>query len=198
MRWRRFEKDPEFRVVIVTAQSESTSAGGPDLRRFPRSAPASKRPRERQGGGDFVSPLRICAARWKSRSCRLSLRSWLAGDGGGCENRAGVRQKIRVIADQKPLRSSFPKFASARCPWRGDAASSAPGRPGLAKEMIFSGLPYTTALDALRIGLVNKGFPAADLSPNVKRSPPSRSSALVCAQYAQGLSSIHGVRLPVL
>src|SRR5208283_2386329 len=52
------EKDPDYRVVIVTGAGGKHFCGGADLRDFAERARAAKSSGERQGGGDFVSPRR--------------------------------------------------------------------------------------------------------------------------------------------
>jgi len=82
-----------------------------------------------------------------------------AAMGGGCE--IALACDIRVIADTATV--GLPEIRFGALP-AGGGTQRLPRLvgAGIAKEMIFSGLPYTAA-DALRIGLVNKVVPGAEL-----------------------------------
>ena len=153
------EKDPEYRVVIVTGAGGKHFCGGADLRDFAERARAAKSSGDRQGGGDFVSPRRdLFAALEESRVPVIAAING-AAMGGGCE--IALACDIRVIADTATI--GLPEIRFGALP-AGGGTQRLPRLvgSGIAKEMIFSGLPYT-AEDALRIRLVNKVVPAAEL-----------------------------------
>jgi len=157
------EKDAEFRVVIVTGAGGKHFCGGADLRDFAERArergKANTVGGERQGSGDFVSPRRdLFSALEESRVPVIAAING-AAMGGGCE--IAIACDIRVIADTATV--GLPEIRFGALP-AGGGTQRLPRLvgAGIAKEMIFSGLPYT-ADDALRVGLVNKVVPAANL-----------------------------------
>src|SRR5579872_4121817 len=153
------ENDPESRVVIVTGAGGKHFCGGADLRDFAERAREARGRGDRQGGGDFVSPRRdLFSALEESRVPVIAAING-AAMGGGCE--IALACDIRVIADTATI--GLPEIRFGALP-AGGGTQRLPRLvgPGIAKEMIFSGLPYTAA-DALRIGLVNKVVPAAEL-----------------------------------
>jgi enoyl-CoA hydratase/carnithine racemase len=159
------EKEPAFRVVIVTGAGGKHFCGGADLRDFAERARAAKSRGERQGGGDFVSPRRdLFSALEESRVPVIAAING-AAMGGGCE--IALACDIRVIADTATI--GLPEIRFGALP-AGGGTQRLPRLvgSGIAKEMIFSGLPYT-AEDALRIGLVNKAVPAASLIPEAEK-----------------------------
>jgi enoyl-CoA hydratase/carnithine racemase len=159
------EKDPEFRVVIVTGAGGKHFCGGADLRDFAERAREAKSRGERQGGGDFVSPRRdLFSALEESRVPVIAAING-AAMGGGCE--IALACDIRVIADTATI--GLPEIRFGALP-AGGGTQRLPRLvgSGIAKEMIFSGLPYT-AEDALRIRLVNKVAPAAQLIPECEK-----------------------------
>jgi enoyl-CoA hydratase/carnithine racemase len=154
------EKDSAYRVVIVTGAGARHFCGGADLRDFAERARAAKSSGgERQGGGDFVSPRRdLFNALEESRVPVIAAING-AAMGGGCE--IALACDIRVIADTATI--GLPEIRFGALP-AGGGTQRLPRLvgPGIAKEMIFSGLPYS-AEDALRLGLVNRVVPAAAL-----------------------------------
>jgi enoyl-CoA hydratase/carnithine racemase len=153
------EKDSEFRVVIVTGAGGKHFCGGADLRDFAERARQAKSTGERQGGGDFVSPRRdLFSALEESRVPVIAAING-AAMGGGCE--IALACDIRVIADTATI--GLPEIRFGALP-AGGGTQRLPRLvgSGIAKEMIFSGLPYT-AEDALGLRLVNKVVPAAEL-----------------------------------
>ncbi len=159
------EKDPEFRVVIVTGAGGKHFCGGADLRDFAERARAAKSRDERPSGGDFVSPRRdLFSALEESRVPVIAAING-AAMGGGCE--IALACDIRVIADTAAI--GLPEIRFGALP-AGGGTQRLPRLvgTGIAKEMIFSGLPYT-AEDAVRIGLVNKMVPAAELIPECEK-----------------------------
>ncbi len=158
------EKDREFRVVIVTGAGGKHFCGGADLRDFAerareRAKVHTQASGERQGGGDFVSPRRdLFSALEESRVPVIAAING-AAMGGGCE--IALACDIRLIADSATI--GLPEIRFGALP-AGGGTQRLPRLvgAGIAKEMIFSGLPYR-AEDALRIGLVNKVVPAAEL-----------------------------------
>jgi len=159
------EKDSEYRVMIVTGAGGKHFCGGADLRDFAERAREARSGGERRGGGGFVSPQRdLFAALEESRVPVIAAING-AAMGGGCE--IALACDIRVIADTAPI--GLPEIRFGALP-AGGGTQRLPRLvgPGIAKEMIFSGLPYTAA-DALRIGLVNKVVPAAELIPECEK-----------------------------
>jgi enoyl-CoA hydratase len=159
------EKDAAFRVVIVTGAGGKHFCGGADLRDFAERARDAKSRGERQGGSDFVSPRRdLFSALEESRVPVIAAING-AAMGGGCE--IALACDIRVIADSATV--GLPEIRFGALP-AGGGTQRLPRLvgSGVAKEMIFSGLPYT-AEDALRIGLVNKVVPAAELIPESEK-----------------------------
>ena len=65
------EKDPEFRVVIVTGAGGKHFCGGADLRDFAERARAGEEPRRAPSAAAILFRRgAICSARWKNRACR--------------------------------------------------------------------------------------------------------------------------------
>ena len=160
------EKDPEFRVVILTGAGGKHFCGGADLRDFAeRARERANKGGESSGGGGFVSPQRdLFSALEESRVPVIAAING-AAMGGGCE--IALACDIRVIADTAPI--GLPEIRFGALP-AGGGTQRLPRLvgSGIAKEMIFSGLPYTAA-DALRIGLVNKVVTAAELIPECEK-----------------------------
>ena len=155
------EKDPEYRVVILTGAGGKHFCGGADLRDF------AERARQRgqsggrpgAGGGDFVSPRRdLFTALEESRVPVIAAING-AAMGGGCE--IALACDIRVIADTATI--GLPEIRFGALP-AGGGTQRLPRLvgTGIAKEMILSGLPWTPE-QAYRVGLVNKVVPAANL-----------------------------------
>lgn len=154
------ENDPQYRVVILTGAGGKHFCGGADLRDF------AERARQRgtssapgAGSGDFVTPKRdLFTALEESRVPVIAAING-AAMGGGCE--IALACDIRVIADTATI--GLPEIRFGALP-AGGGTQRLPRLvgTGIAKEMIFSGLPYTPE-DAFRIGLVNRVAPAADL-----------------------------------
>lgn len=165
------EKDAEYRVVIVTGAGGKHFCGGADLRDFAERARERAKANtgaggERQGGGDFVSPRRdLFSALEESRVPVIAAING-AAMGGGCE--IALACDIRVIADTATV--GLPEIRFGALP-AGGGTQRLPRLvgAGIAKEMIFSGLPCR-AEDALRIGLVNRVVPAADLIPECEKT----------------------------
>src|SRR5271166_2085122 len=159
------EADHEYRVVILTGAGKHF-CGGADLRDFAeRAQQRASSGSERQGGGDFVTPRRdIFSALEESRVPVIAAING-AAMGGGCE--IALACDIRVIADTASI--GLPEIRFGALP-AGGGTQRLPRLvgSGIAKEMIFSGLPYT-AEDALRLRLVNKVVPAVELIPECEK-----------------------------
>ena len=164
------EKDGEYRVVIVTGAGGKHFCGGADLRDFAERARERAKAKtevsgEGQGGGEFVAPRRdLFSALEESRVPVIAAING-AAMGGGCE--IVLACDIRVIADTATV--GLPEIRFGALP-AGGGTQRLPRLlgAGIAKEMIFSGLAYTAA-DALRMGLVNKVVPAAELIPECEK-----------------------------
>jgi enoyl-CoA hydratase len=152
------ENDPEYRVVIVTGAGGRHFCGGADLRDFAERA--RNRAAASQGkGGDFVSPRRdLFSALEESRVPVIAAING-AAMGGGCE--IALACDIRIIADTATI--GLPEIRFGALP-AGGGTQRLPRLvgPGIAKEMIMTGLPWTPE-QAFRVGLVNRVVPAADL-----------------------------------
>src|SRR5579863_7225290 len=159
------EADQEYRVVILTGAGKHF-CGGADLRDFAeRAQRRASSGAQRQGGGDFVTPRRdIFTALEESRVPVIAAING-AAMGGGCE--IALACDVRVISDTATI--GLPEIRFGALP-AGGGTQRLPRLvgSGIAKEMIFSGLPYT-AEDALRIGLVNKVVPAGGLIPESEK-----------------------------
>ncbi len=153
------EADPEYRVLIVTGAGKHF-CGGADLRDFAeRARERASSGAERQGGGDFVTPRRdLFSALEESRVPVIAAING-AAMGGGCE--IALACDIRVMSDSATI--GLPEIRFGALP-AGGGTQRLPRLvgPGIAKEMIFSGLPWTAA-EAFRVGLVNRAVPAAEL-----------------------------------
>jgi enoyl-CoA hydratase len=152
------ENDQEFRVVIVTGAGGRHFCGGADLRDFAERA--RNRAANREGKqGDFVSPRRdLFSALEESRVPVIAAING-AAMGGGCE--IALACDIRIIADTATI--GLPEIRFGALP-AGGGTQRLPRLvgPGIAKEMIMSGLAWTPA-QAYRVGLVNRVVAAADL-----------------------------------
>jgi enoyl-CoA hydratase/carnithine racemase len=153
------EADEEYRVVIVTGAGKHF-CGGADLRDFAeRAQQRASSGSERQGGGDFVTPRRdIFSALEESRVPVIAAING-AAMGGGCE--IALACDLRVISDTATI--GLPEIRFGALP-AGGGTQRLPRLvgAGIAKEMIFSGLPWTPE-EAFRVGLVNRVTPAAEL-----------------------------------
>src|SRR5271166_3278917 len=153
------EADSEYRVVILTGAGKHF-CGGADLRDFAeRARERASSGAERRSSGDFVTPQRdLFSALEESRVPVIAAING-AAMGGGCE--IALACDVRVISDAATI--GLPEIRFGALP-AGGGTQRLPRLvgAGIAKEMIFSGLPWT-AEDALRIRLVNKVVPAAEL-----------------------------------
>lgn len=147
------EADPRLRVVIVTGAGRQF-CGGADL----REASSGGFARERLAAPEGPPRRDLFGA---LESLRLPVIAAINGAamGGGCE--IALACDIRVIADSATI--GLPEIRFGALPAGGGTQRLARlVGTGIAKEMIFSGLPWTAA-EALRVGLVNRVVPAADL-----------------------------------
>jgi enoyl-CoA hydratase len=157
------EADPEYRVVIVTGAGARHFCGGADLRDFAERARNRSAASEATGSegktGDFVSPRRdLFSALEESRVPVIAAING-AAMGGGCE--IALACDIRIIADTATI--GLPEIRFGALP-AGGGTQRLPRLvgPGIAKEMIMSGLAWTPE-EAYRVGLVNRVVPAAAL-----------------------------------
>lgn len=153
------EADPEYRVVILTGAGKHF-CGGADLRDFAeRAQQRAASGTERQGSGSFVTPRRdLFSALEESRVPVIAAING-AAMGGGCE--IALACDVRVMSDAATI--GLPEIRFGALP-AGGGTQRLPRLvgPGVAKEMIFSGLPWTAG-EAFRVGLVNRVAPAAQL-----------------------------------
>ncbi|MBI2913351.1 MAG: enoyl-CoA hydratase/isomerase family protein [Chloroflexi bacterium] len=136
--------DPELRVVILTGAGKHF-CGGADLREI-RGLAAFR------GGRDFISHI-------EEVDVPVIAAINGAAMGGGCE--IALACDIRIMADTAQM--GLPEIRFGALPMAG-GTQRLPRLvgSGFAKEVIFSGLPLS-ADEALRIGMVNRVVPAADL-----------------------------------
>jgi enoyl-CoA hydratase/carnithine racemase len=153
------EADAEYRVVILTGAGKHF-CGGADLRDFAqRARERALAGGERRGTGDFVTPQRdLFTALEESRVPIIAAING-AAMGGGCE--IALACDVRVISDTATI--GLPEIRFGALP-AGGGTQRLPRLvgAGVAKEMIFSGLPWT-AEETFRVGLVNRVVPAAEL-----------------------------------
>lgn len=155
------EADPEYRVVILTGAGRHF-CGGADLRDLSRRLDAGGSdapPRPAPSGPSGSIPRReLFSALEESRVPVIAAING-AAMGGGCE--IALACDIRVIADTASI--GLPEIRFGALP-AGGGTQRLPRLvgAGIAKEMIFSGHPWTPQ-DAFRVGLVNRVVPAADL-----------------------------------
>jgi enoyl-CoA hydratase/carnithine racemase len=153
------EADPLYRVLIVTGAGKHF-CGGADLRDFAqRARERASSAGEGKGSGDFVTPRRdLFSALEESRVPVIAAING-AAMGGGCE--IALACDLRVISDSATI--GLPEIRFGALP-AGGGTQRLPRLvgTGVAKEMIFSGLPWT-AEEAFRVGLVNRIASAAEL-----------------------------------
>lgn len=159
------EANPEYRVLIVTGAGNRHFCGGADLRDFARRASEA-----RAGGAEPKSEQRTMPRRDMFSAIEQSRVPVIAAIngaamGGGCE--IALACDIRVIADTATI--GLPEIRFGALP-AGGGTQRLPRLvgPGVAKEMIFSGLPWSVE-DAFRVGLVNRVAPASDLIVNCEK-----------------------------
>src|SRR5690242_19108365 len=161
------EADTEYRVVILTGAGKHF-CGGADLRDF------AERAQQRaaagtggQGSGSFVTPRRDLFSALEEARVPVIAAINGAAMGGGCE--IALACDVRVMSDAAAI--GLPEIRFGALP-AGGGTQRLPRvvGPGVAMEMIFSGLPWT-AEDAFRVGLVN-------------RVPPAEKLLSVCEQIA--------------
>jgi enoyl-CoA hydratase/carnithine racemase len=159
------EADADYRVVILTGAGKHF-CGGADLRDFAeRARERAAAGTERKGGGDFVTPQRdIFSALEESRVPVIAAING-AAMGGGCE--IALACDVRVISDTATI--GLPEIRFGALP-AGGGTQRLPRLvgAGVAKEMIFSGLPWTPE-EAFRVGLVNRVAPAAELTKECEK-----------------------------
>jgi enoyl-CoA hydratase/carnithine racemase len=146
------EADAACRVVIVTGAGRHF-CGGADLRdparrRGPTQSQAANN-RPRRGMFEVLESSRVPVI--------AAING--AAMGGGCE--MALACDIRIMADSATI--GLPEIRFGALP-AGGGTQRLPRLvgSGIAKEMIFGGLPWSAA-DAHRIGLVNKVVPLAEL-----------------------------------
>jgi enoyl-CoA hydratase/carnithine racemase len=150
------EADSEYRAVILTGTGKHF-CGGADLRDFAERARArASAGAERPSSGDFAAPQRdlFCALEESRVPVIAAING--AAMGGGCE--IALACDVRVISDAASI--GLPEIRFGALP-AGGGTQRLPRLvgAGVAKEMIFSGLPWTPE-EAFRVGLVNRVVPA--------------------------------------
>ena len=150
------EADSEYRVVILTGAGKHF-CGGADLRDF---AQRAREQRSEQNPADQPAMPRrdLFSALEESRVPVIAAING-AAMGGGCE--IALACDVRVISDAATI--GLPEIRFGALP-AGGGTQRLPRLvgAGVAKEMIFSGLPWTPE-EAFRVGLVNRVAPAAEL-----------------------------------
>ena len=154
------DSDAQVRVVILTGAGRHF-CGGADLRDLrPRPAAAAAPAPER--ANQMAGPPRreLFSALELSRVPVIAAING-AAMGGGCE--IALACDLRIMSDTATI--GLPEIRFGALP-AGGGTQRLPRLvgPGIAKEMIFTGLPRTAA-EALSIGLVNRVVPPAQLIP---------------------------------
>jgi enoyl-CoA hydratase len=184
------EADPQYRVVIVTGAGGRHFCGGADLRDF------AQRARERAAGASAESAPRpqrdLFSALEESRVPVIAAING-AAMGGGCE--IALACDIRFIADTATI--GLPEIRFGALP-AGGGTQRLPRLvgPGIAKEMIMSGLPWTPQ-DAYRVGLVNRVAPAAELMTECEKFARVLVERAAYALRAAKTLVNRGVELPL-
>ena len=154
------EADSEYRVVILTGAGPKHFCGGADLRDFAQRAREQRGTASEQNPADQPATARrdLFSALEESRVPVIAAING-AAMGGGCE--IALACDVRVISDTASI--GLPEIRFGALP-AGGGTQRLPRLvgAGVAKEMIFSGLPWTPE-EAFRVGLVNRVVPAADL-----------------------------------
>ena len=155
------EANPDCRVLIVTGAGSRHFCGGADLRDFARRASERSKDSVESSTRDrpAMPPLRDMFSAFEESRVPVIAAINGAAMGGGCE--IALACDIRVIADTATIGLTEIRFGALPA---GGGTQRLPRLvgSGVAKEMIFSGLPWTPE-EAFRVGLVNRVVPAADL-----------------------------------
>lgn len=153
------EADSQCRVVIVTGAGRHF-CGGADLRDATRrpAAPEAAPAPQREAAPAAPARRNLFSALELSRVPAIAAING-AAMGGGCE--IALACDLRVIAVTAAI--GLPEIRFGALP-AGGGTQRLPRLvgAGIAKELIFTGLPQT-ATEALRIGLVNRVVPATEL-----------------------------------
>lgn len=152
------DADLQVRVVILTGAGRHF-CGGADLRDLQRRPAAGAAP-ERANLPAGPPRRELFSALEMSRVPVIAAING-AAMGGGCE--IALACDLRIMADTATI--GLPEIRFGALP-AGGGTQRLPRLvgPGIAKEMIFTGLPRT-AEEALTIGLVNRVVPPAQLIP---------------------------------
>jgi enoyl-CoA hydratase len=188
------EANPDYRVVIITGAGTRHFCGGADLRDIARRAGESRtsgaegKNAERRG-----LPLKDMFGAIEDSRVPVIAAINGAAMGGGCE--IALACDIRVMADTAMI--GLPEIRFGALP-AGGGTQRLPRLvgAGVAKEMIFSGLPWS-AEDAFRVGLINRIAPAADLIGNCEKIAKVYIERAAYALKAAKALINRGVELPL-
>jgi len=187
------DADSQYRVVILTGAGKHF-CGGADLRDFADRARArAAAGTDRKDAADFVTPQRdLFTALEESRVPVIAAING-AAMGGGCE--IALACDVRVISDTATIGLPEIKFGALPA---GGGTQRLPRLvgAGVAKEMIFSGLPWT-AEEAFRVRLVNRVAPAADLIKECEKLAAVYVDRAAYALKTAKLLINRGVELPL-
>jgi enoyl-CoA hydratase len=167
--------------------------GGADLRDFARRPFNPEAATSSEKGTTQSAPRRdLFTALEESRVPVIAAING-AAMGGGCE--IALACDIRVIADTAII--GLPEIRFGALP-AGGGTQRLPRLIGVgaAKEMIFSGLPWTAA-EALRVGLVNRVVPAADLLAVCEKIAQVYIERAAYALKAAKRLVNHGIEMPL-
>ncbi|MHB8381386.1 MAG: enoyl-CoA hydratase/isomerase family protein [Candidatus Binataceae bacterium] len=160
------EANPDYRVLILTGAGTRHFCGGADLRDFARRASEARGSVAKTTSDQQKNvPARDMFSAIEASRVPVIAAINGAAMGGGCE--IALACDIRVMADTATV--GLPEIRFGALP-AGGGTQRLPRLvgAGIAKEMIFSGLPWS-AEDAFRVGLVNRIAPAADLISNCEK-----------------------------
>lgn len=158
------EADAVYRVLIITGAGSRHFCGGADLRDFARRASEARGSIAKAASGEQLRSMPGRDMFSAIEASRVPVIAAINGAamGGGCE--IALACDIRVMADTATI--GLPEIRFGALP-AGGGTQRLPRLVGVgvAKEMIFSGLPWA-AEEAFRVGLVNRVVPAVELMSN--------------------------------
>jgi len=151
------EKDPAVRVIAITGAGEKAFVAGADIAEMQTLTPAQAQAFAEQGGGLLGKAIEGSSKPWIAAVNGFAL-------GGGCE----VALACDFVYASDNAKFGQPEVKLGVIPGFGGTQRLA-RRVGIAKakELCFTG-DVISAAEALRIGLCDAVFPAAELGGKVK------------------------------
>lgn len=179
------KQDDEVRVVVITGAGEKSFVAGADINELAVQTPVSAP--EHALTGQHVFDL----VENMGKPVIAAINGWALG--GGCE--LALACTIRIAADTAKL--GQPEVTLGLMPGYG-GTQRLPRLVGPTKalEMLLTGAPITAA-EALRIGLINRVVPAADLMTEVRTlAAELATNAPIAMRYI--LKAVHdGLEMPL-